>query len=227
MDLKIKDVAELLNVSENTIRRWLTDGRIPAYRINQQHLFSRTEIEDWMIRDRDGLAAAAEERHDTNTFSLGNKQFSLYRALHKGNVLTHIPGKTKEEVICTAMKKMAVNMELDADVVTELLLDREKLQPTALGNGIALPHTRDFLLDSHHDVVAVVYPETPIDYQALDGQLVDIMIFLFACDDKRHLHLLAKIAHLATQPYALAFLRTHPNKEALLAFIKDWEAKVA
>ena len=30
MDLKIKDVAELLNVSETTVRRWLKDGKIPA-----------------------------------------------------------------------------------------------------------------------------------------------------------------------------------------------------
>jgi len=36
MDLKIKDVAELLNVSETTIRRWLKDGKIPAYQLNHQ-----------------------------------------------------------------------------------------------------------------------------------------------------------------------------------------------
>ena len=49
MDLKIKDVAELLSVSETTIRRWLTEGKIPAYRINHQYRFSRLEIEDWMM----------------------------------------------------------------------------------------------------------------------------------------------------------------------------------
>ncbi|NGX51641.1 MAG: hypothetical protein K1060chlam2_01514, partial [Chlamydiae bacterium] len=36
MDLKIKDVAELLSVSETTIRRWLSDGKIPAYRLHHQ-----------------------------------------------------------------------------------------------------------------------------------------------------------------------------------------------
>ena len=49
MDLKIKDVADLLNVSESTIRRWISDGKIPAYRINQHYFFSRTEIENWVI----------------------------------------------------------------------------------------------------------------------------------------------------------------------------------
>lgn len=49
MDLKIKDVAELLSVSETTIRRWLIGGKIPAYRLNHQYRFSRIEIENWMM----------------------------------------------------------------------------------------------------------------------------------------------------------------------------------
>ena len=52
MDLKIKDVAELLSVSETTIRRWVNDGKIPAYRLQQQYRFSRSEIENWMVSCR-------------------------------------------------------------------------------------------------------------------------------------------------------------------------------
>ena len=52
MDLKLKDVADLLNVSEVTIRRWLADGKIPAYRINNQYRFSREEIEDWVLTQK-------------------------------------------------------------------------------------------------------------------------------------------------------------------------------
>lgn len=50
MDLKIKDVAELLSVSETTIRRWLLDGKIPAYKLNRQYRFSKIEIENWMMK---------------------------------------------------------------------------------------------------------------------------------------------------------------------------------
>ena len=49
MDLKIKDVAELLNVSETTIRRWLQENKIPAYKLNHQYRFSTAEIEDWVL----------------------------------------------------------------------------------------------------------------------------------------------------------------------------------
>ena len=64
MDLKIKDVAELLNVSETTIRRWLIEGKIPAYRLHHQYRFSRIEIENWMMSCR---------------LQKGNKQFSSHK----------------------------------------------------------------------------------------------------------------------------------------------------
>ena len=62
MDLKIKDVADLLNVSETTIRRWLSDGKIPAYRINHQYRFNRIEIEDWVMKHKIGHHAGQPDR---------------------------------------------------------------------------------------------------------------------------------------------------------------------
>lgn len=235
MDLKIKDVADLLNVSEKTIRRWISDRKIPAYRINQHYRFSRTEIENWVISHK------LDKTHGTSPFALkeekevpsvdktpgGLKQFSLFRAIHKGNVYHSIGGQSKEDVIRTAMKTIAKDLHVDADVMTDLLLDRENLMPTALNNGIGVPHTRDSLLHNHHDAVFVVFPEHPLPYGALDGKPVHTLFFLFACEDKRHLHLLAKIAHLSSQPHSLELLQSRPSKEKLLAFIKNWESQIS
>jgi PTS system nitrogen regulatory IIA component len=227
MDLKIKDVAELLNVSETTIRRWLVEERIPAYRINQQYRFSRTEIESWLMSyKQESLPPVVREEWDKMGVPAGSKQFCLYRAIHKGEVFLDMPGKTKEEIIRSTMKSIAKKMHLDADVLSELFIDREQLQATALNHGIGVPHTRDFLLSAHHDVVVVVFPEQPLLYGALDGIPVHTLFFLFACDDKRHLHLLAKIAHLSSQPEAISLLQSHPSKEGLLDYIKHWESSL-
>lgn len=237
MDLKIKDVAELLNVSETTIRRWLADGKIPAYRLNHQYRFNRHEIEDWVMghklgKGHHGLAIAEEVKTEVATAdeppasSRGSKQFSLYRAIHKGGVLYNVPGKTKEELIRSTVKIIAADLNLDADIISDLLLEREMLQPTALNNGIAIPHTRDFLLNAHYDIVTVVFPEKPLNYGALDGKPVHTLFFLFASDDRCHLHLLAKIAHLSSQLETLELLQTKPPKETLLAHIKDWESNI-
>jgi nitrogen PTS system EIIA component len=234
MDLKIKDVAELLNVSETTIRRWLSEGKIPAYRLGQQYRFSRNEIEDWVMgqqrKSSEGITSFGESAGTGINVDLppqvGSKQFSLFRAIHKGNVIRNMPGKTKEEVIRATMKLIAKDLGVDAEIITELLLERETLQPTALNNGIGIPHTREFLLSSPHDIVTVVFPEHALEYGALDGEPVHTLFFLFACDDKKHLHLLAKIAHLSSQSAGLQLLKAKPSKEALLSFIQTWESGV-
>jgi len=227
MDLSIKEVADLIKVSETKIRSLLADGKIPAYKINQEYRFNRAEIEDWVFQYRQEKQANEDTLVDLSSGAIGgNKQFSLYRAIHKGGVLTNVPGATKEEVISSATKLIAKRMNLDADVLTELLLDREQLQPTALNNGIGIPHTRDFLLDAPIDVVTVVFPEKPIPYGAMDEKPVHTLFFLFAGDDKKHLHLLAKIAHLSSQAKTLQMLQSKPDKETLLSYIRDAESKL-
>lgn len=230
MDLKIKDVADLLNVSETTIRRWLADRKIPAYRINHQYRFNRFEIEDWVMGQKldkgNQCSVSSSIKEEAAQVNRGSKQFSLYRALHKGGVFYDISGNTKEEVIRTTIKQLSKELNFEPDAISELLLDREKLHPTALNNGIAIPHTRDFLLNAHLDVVTAVFLQNPIEYGALDNKPVHTLFFLFASDDRRHLHLLAKIAHLSSQPETLQLLQTRPSKDKFLESIKDWESSV-
>lgn len=229
MDLKIKDVADLLNVSETTIRRWLTEGKIPAYRLNHQYRFSRTEIEAWVMTQRLGHV----NQHPSENISKdsvkrggGSQQFSLYRAVHKGGIISQVTGNNKEDVIRNSMHRFAKDHNLDADGLANLLMDRERLQSTGLGNGIAIPHTRDYLLDSHQDLVVVAFPAKPLNYGAIDGKPVHALFFLFASDDKRHLHLLAKIAHLCSLPETAEMLRLLPSKEAFLDYVKNWESGI-
>ncbi len=243
MDLKIRDVAELLNVSEKTIRRWLADGKIPAYRLNSQYRFSRIEIENWVMScklsknqpgfltlarekledDGDALPEAPEEEVETQA---GIQQFSLYRAINKGGVFTHIEGTTKEEIIANTMRQVAGILGRDSEMLTELLLDRERLMPTALNHGIAVPHSREFVFEGSFDVVVVVFPKQPIAYGAFDGEPVHTLFFLFASGDKRHLHLLAKVAHLSGNEEAQKFLRSRPEQQQFLEYLRDWEANL-
>lgn len=216
MDLKIKDVAELLNISESTVQKWISEGKIPSYRLNDQYHFNRSEIEDWVMTQK---LDSFEEREQSS----GALQFSLYRGINRGDCLT-IDLNTKEEIIAEAMKFMSSRFDLDAQVLTDLFLDREKLMSTGLGFGIGVPHTRDFLLNTHFDVVLVVYPKKPIEYGSLDNEPVHTLFFLFAAEDKNHLHLLSKVAHLASNEKNRQFLQTKPSKEALLSFVKDWES---
>lgn len=219
MDLQLKDVAALLNVSQQTLRQWVSEGRLPAYQLNRQYRFNRLEIEEWILRQK--LEGLLEEK------GAGNLQFSLFRAIHHGYLLHDVEASSKEELIAVCMERMASHVDLDPHVLTDLFIDRERMMPTGLGYGIAIPHTRDFLLNTHHDVILVVFPKQPLDYGSLDGLPVHTCFFLFACDDRRHLNLLSKIAHLSSSEEARNFLQQKPSKEQLLAYVKEWEMQLA
>lgn len=232
MDLKIKDVAELLSISETTVRRLLLDRKIPFYRLNHQYRFSRCEIEDWLMQQsksafaQEGTQWAKMAVDEEESKQCNNMQYSLYRALYRGEVQNELVATEKERLIGEAMECVAVRFELDGAVLTDLFLDRERMMPTAIGYGVAVPHTRDFLLNTHYDVIEVVYPQMPIAYGALDGEAVHTLFFLFACDDRHHLNLLAKLAHLCSNPEARCFFKTRPDKKALLSFVKEWESSL-
>lgn len=234
MDLRIKDVAELLNVSEMTVHRWIGDALIPVYKIHGQYRFSRPEIESWVmshkLKNESGMSPFSIGSHQKTSSeskpTAGSQKFSLFRAIHKGQVLSPISGSNKEEVIRSCTKLLEDTQDIDSEMLADMLIDRERLQPTALNYGIAVPHTRDFVLSSTHDVVVFAFLDQPIPYGALDGEPVHTLIFLFACNDKRHLHLLAKIAHLSSQQEIRSLLQSKPSKEKLLEFVETWERAI-
>lgn len=221
MDLKVRDVSKMLRVSESTVRRWLTEGKIPAYKLGNQYRFSPMEIEDWMMKRSASDYASQEEEQELP--QQGRDQYNLFRAIHKGCVFSDLEGETKQDVIAYAMERLNLHLQLDQELMTELLLDREKMMPTALNHGIAVPHTRDIVLQQNQDIVGVAFLKEAIDWGALDGEPVHTLFFLFASDERRHLNLLAKIAHLSIHEEARKLFKARPNKMRLLQFIKDWE----
>lgn len=225
MDLSKEDVKELLNISEETLHRLIVNESIPVYSINQKLRFNREEIENWMIE------AFTKNQMEEIGFETKNPEqspwlhYGLYRAVHKGVVLeTQQP--EKEAIFFEVLGKVAEMLQLDQDVLMRLFLEREKLMPTALANGVAVPHTREFLLDGLFDVIVVVYLHEPISWGAIDHKPVHTLFFLFACDDKRHLSLLAKIAHLSSKEESIAMLEKKPSKKELLSYIKNWESSL-
>lgn len=223
MDLEMQDVSELLQLSLEEVEKLATSGKLPAYRLDKSapYRFSKIEIEEWMMKSD----VAFKTKEEGGGKPAGFAHFGLYRALTKGAVLTDLTSTTKEGLIREAMERTADKLELDAAVLSDLLLDRESLMPTALGHGVGVPHARDFLLEKQHDLIILVFPKEPIDYGALDGEMVHSLFFLFACQDKRHLHLLAKLAHFTSQPENIDFLGGRPERAQLLEHVKAWEAQ--
>ena len=103
--------------------------------------------------------------------------------------------------------------------IAEILLQREKLGSTGVGNGIAIPHGKLPKLGKLFGMFARL--ERPIDFEALDGQPVDLIFLLLAPETAGadHLKALARIARLLRDPDIGQKLRASQDADALYAVL--------
>lgn len=103
--------------------------------------------------------------------------------------------------------------------ILDVLMQRERLGSTAIGNGIAIPHGKLPKLDRLFGLFARL--DRPIDFEALDGQPVDLIFLLLAPENAGadHLKALARIARLLRDPDIIRMLRDSTDREALYAVL--------
>ncbi|MCA9625506.1 MAG: PTS sugar transporter subunit IIA [Myxococcales bacterium] len=84
--------------------------------------------------------------------------------------------------------------------ILEVLAEREKLQSTGVGAGVAVPHGSVAELD--HQIGALLVCPEPIPFDAIDGQPVSIIFALVGPKGApaEHLKLLARVSRLLRQP---------------------------
>jgi PTS system nitrogen regulatory IIA component len=118
--------------------------------------------------------------------------------------------KTKSEVLRQLAERAAAATGSEAATIFEALSDREALGSTGLGNGIAIPHGK---LAGLAGVVAVFARlDTPVDFEAVDDQPVDLLMMLLAPvgAGADHLKALARVARLLRHESTVDALR-HAN----------------
>ena len=129
--------------------------------------------------------------------------------LSEESVLVCTDIKTKRDVLSKLSEKVAALTGHPAGEIFEALNDRESLGSTGLGNGIAIPHGKYAALKG---VMAVFMKlATPVDFEAVDDQPVDIVMMLLAPmgAGADHLKALARVARvLRTDAVTEALLRT-------------------
>jgi PTS system nitrogen regulatory IIA component len=99
--------------------------------------------------------------------------------------------------------------------IFETLLQRERLGSTGVGNGIAIPHGKMAKMERLFGLFARL--DKPIDFEALDGEPVDLVFLLLAPETAGadHLKALARVARLLRDPDLAQRLRASRDAEAL------------
>jgi PTS system nitrogen regulatory IIA component len=190
MNLRLRDVAEILNVSERTLYRWIDQEIIPCYRINEQYRFNRAELLAWATARRLNVTDQLFQEPETT----GTPPPSLSETLAAGGVFYRVEGRNKSSTLRAAVELVKLPDDVDRKWVFEMLLARESLSSTGIGEAIAIPHVRyPIALHTPCPLLSLCFLENSIDFGALDGQPVRMLFVLLSPTIRGHLSLLSKL----------------------------------
>lgn len=125
---------------------------------------------------------------------------------------------SKKRVLEVASEMLATSVTgADADTIFAGLLNRERLGSTGLGSGVGIPHCR--VSGADKPAAALITLASPIDFDSIDSEPVDLICALIVPDDgnDEHLKTLAGLAELFSNPASLAQLRQSSDSAALYA----------
>lgn len=117
--------------------------------------------------------------------------------------------------------------EVSREQVFDALVARERLGSTGLGYGVAIPHGRIPQLEAACG--GILRLSSGIDFDAADGQPVDLFFVLLVPEDctDEHLKILACLAEMFADPGFLEQLRASPLPEDLYQNMVNWHPKAA
>ena len=122
---------------------------------------------------------------------------NIRELIQQNYIVGDLKSRTKREVLLELARLFADDMPgIETDTMVEVLLEREKLGSTGIGEGIAIPHGKITGLDRL--VVSFGRSLEGVDFDALDGKPVTIFFLLLAPENSagKHLKALAKISRM-------------------------------
>ncbi len=141
---------------------------------------------------------------------------TLETILPPERTLFEVTGGSKKRVLEFFSTFIAQNTpSLDSQEVFSRLIGRERLGSTGIGNGVAIPHARSPHCKS--PLAGFMRLEDAIDFDAIDGEAVDLVFVLLVPEeaDDAHLSLLAEVAGIMSQASVRQALRQAESQRAL------------
>ena len=220
MLLEASEAAQALYVDEKTVLRWIRKDNLPAESIQGNYQINPVDLLEWATEHGIKVNPALYKMPDADHRPLP----TLSQALQAGGIHCGFPGVDKETVLRNAVAILDLPPEIDPDFILQVLLAREAMGTTAVGDGIAIPHVRNpILVQLPVPKIALCFLAQPVDFGALDGKPVQILFTIISPTIRMHLHLLSKLAYCLRDQRLRGILGRQCNPEAIMAVILDIE----
>lgn len=145
--------------------------------------------------------------------------------LDKDAVIPDLKGREKAEVIGELSAAIAPGLNIHPEQVVRVLLEREKLGSTGIGDGIAIPHGKIRGIDSLR--VGFGRSRDGVEFEAMDGKPTNLFFVLIAQESSvgDHLKMLARISRLLKEEEVRKQLLEADTQEMILSVIEASDGK--
>lgn len=138
------------------------------------------------------------------------------------SVIPNLRASSKKQALQDLARRAAEITGLHERAIFDVLMERERLGTTGVGNGIAIPHGKMANLDRLYGLFARL--ERAVDFQSIDEQPVDLIFLLLAPESAGadHLKALARVSRLLRDGSVCEKLRGTNDAEALFALLTEF-----
>ncbi len=143
------------------------------------------------------------------------------------SIVSNLRATSKKQALQELAKRAAELTGMHERAVFDVLLERERLGTTGVGNGIAIPHGKLAALDRLYGLFARL--ERPIGFESIDEQPVDLIFLLLAPESAGadHLKALARVSRLLRDKSVCEKLSGTESAEGLYALLTESPASRA
>ena len=173
------------------------------------------------------LKTPSQQIHDAlNVVQRGSRgDFDFMNYLTPSCVETNVAVRKKEEIFRRATEKLASEFddEISPIIISTALWEREQMQVTSVGNGVAMPHATVSRIPAGSSKIAVFTLEEEIDFGAPNGAKVDICFFTMGppADRQIHLEILSQLSKFVLNSDSLEKIRSASSSAELYERIQQ------
>ncbi len=142
--------------------------------------------------------------------------------LSKESVVCNLSSDSKKNLLENLAVLAGKGTGIDSRVILDALIERERLGTTGVGSGVALPHTRLIGIDK---IFCAFVRTNPVDFEAVDGKLVDLVFLLLVPEESGadHLKALAGLSRLLRDENVTAQLRKAKTNDEVYQVICEYD----
>ncbi|MBF0567457.1 MAG: helix-turn-helix domain-containing protein [Nitrospirae bacterium] len=223
MNLTVKDVAALLNVSDKTIYRMIQNDTIPCFRVGGQWRFDRNEITSWLEDNRSFSKKAGIDQPSSEDEEI----ISIAEFIQRGGVYYNIPIGQKQAVILNCLNHIRTRIpDIAPRKLLAPIMEREGLCSTAVGHGIAVPHPGTFASFTYDSYIALCHLEQPMPFDALDKEDVSTLFFIFPKSERRFLRIQSVLLRLLKDDEVLSIVKQALPRDVITHILFKKEAEI-